>query len=81
MRIDLLADIGIVDQIIDWFGTDIRLSATGDGTKVAVSLKASPNAMEHWATQYIDHVEVTAPEHLRKRIQTALENAAAKYRK
>ena len=27
-RIDFVADAGIVDQIIDWFGNDIRITKT-----------------------------------------------------
>ena len=29
-RIDFLADINIIDQVIDWFGTDIKLMKTDD---------------------------------------------------
>lgn len=79
-RIDFIADVCIVDQIIDWFGTDVRFAKTDDKTKVSVSLKASPMAMEHWAMQYIDHVEITSPASLRERIKCALENGAKKYR-
>ena len=42
-------------------------------------VKASPNAMLHWAMQYIDNVEVTAPERLRSRIKEALNQGVEKY--
>ena len=79
-RIEFIADEYIVDQIIDWFGKDIKMSTLPDNEKkVKVELFASPNAMEHWALQYLNHVEVTKPESLRERIKTSLENAIKKY--
>lgn len=77
-RIEFIADVAIVDQIVDWFGYDIRLEQANDNN-VKASLKASPNAMFHWAMQYIEFVEITAPEHLRERIKTTLDNAKNKY--
>ena len=77
--IDFIADIGIIDQIIDWFGSDIRIAKTDEESKVSVSVKASPNAMVHWAMQYIDYVEITAPESMRDRICESLKNGMKKY--
>lgn len=78
-HIDFIADIGIIDQIIDWFGNDIRIAnADGEG-KVRVSIKASPKAMVHWAMQYMDHVEITAPESVRNQIRESLQNGIMKY--
>ena len=79
-RIEFLADENIVDQIIDWFGLDIKLTPIPDFPgKVKVELFASPNAMEHWALQYLSHVEVTKPESLRERIKAVLDEARGKY--
>ena len=78
-NIEFIAHRGIVDQIIDWFGTDINVSETDENT-VNVKLKASPNAMEHWATQYINYVEVIKPTDLRGRIKESLKVAEEKYR-
>jgi predicted DNA-binding transcriptional regulator YafY len=47
--------------------------------KIKVSLFASPNAMEHWAMQYLNYVEVTSPQHLRERIRESLNNGIGKY--
>lgn len=77
--IEFIADVRIVDQIIDWFGIGVKFTKTGDATKIKVSLKASPMAMEHWAMQYIHYVEVRAPERLRERIREELENGIRKY--
>lgn len=78
--IKLIADACIVDQIVDWFGTDVRMSTLEDQDKVSVEIKASPNAMEHWAMQYINHVEIISPESLRNRIKGALESGLSKYK-
>ncbi|MEE3362813.1 MAG: transcriptional regulator [Anaerovoracaceae bacterium] len=79
-HIEFEADASIIDQIVDWFGTDIRIMKTGDDRKVVVSLKASPQAMEYWAMQYINHVEILRPESLRTRVTEALESGLEKYR-
>lgn len=79
-RIEFIAEEWIVDQIVDWFGKDIRMSKLPDDDKrVKVELVVSPNAMEHWALQYLNHVEVTKPESLRKRIKISLNEAIKKY--
>ena len=79
-RIEFIADEWIVDQIVDWFGKDIRMSVLPDNDKkVKVELVASPNAMEHWALQYLNYVEVRRPESLRTRIAEAIKNATHKY--
>ena len=80
-RIDLLASEDAVDQLIEWFGKDIRISkSVADSGKVHVSIIASPNAMEHWAMQYIHSVEVVSPESLRNKIKETLKEAAEKYK-
>ena len=79
-RIEFIAEEWIVDQIVDWFGRDIRMSKLSDDDKrVKVELVASPNAMEHWAMQYLNYVEVTKPASLRERIKTNLAEAIKKY--
>ena len=80
-RIEFIADECIVDQIVDWFGKDIRMTTLpDDDKKVKVELVASPNAMEHWALQYLNHVEVTKPESLRERIKASLQNGINSYK-
>lgn len=78
-QIEFLADAQIIDQIVDWFGTGVRITKTDDESKVRVSIKASPHAMEYWALQYIHHVEIVQPESMRARIREALENGLKKY--
>lgn len=76
--IEFLADAGIVDQIVDWFGDNARIYPQGNALKVSV--KASPNAMEYWAMQYLNYVEILSPASLRERIAKNLEAARGKYK-
>jgi len=77
-RIELLADACVVDQIVDWFGKEVSMTALPDG-RVKTELYASPSAMEHWALQYLSHVEVTKPKALRERIKEAITLGLKKY--
>ena len=79
-RIEFVTIPSIVDQVIDWFGTDIAVRGADDPDKIIISLWASPNAMEHWALQYLNHIEVIAPAHLRDRIRESLQNGVEKYK-
>ncbi len=79
-QITFVADAVIMDQIIDWFGKDIVCNKMkGDEDKVQVSIVASPMAMEHWAMQYVNHVEIKTPVALRDRIKEILADAVEKY--
>lgn len=79
-RIEFIADEDIVDQIVDWFGKDIRITTHLDlDNKIKVELVASPHAMEYWALQYLNYVEVTKPEGLRDRIKERIKNGLEKY--
>ena len=79
-NIEFTADKSIIDQIFEWFGNGAKMINTDDEDKVKVHVKASPNAMMHWAMQYIENVEVTSPERLRTRIKEALKQGTEKYR-
>ena len=80
-RVEFIADEYIVDQIIDWFGKDIKMLTLPDNEKkVKVELFASPNAMEHWALQYLNYVEVIKPVSLRIRIKELLDKAIKIYK-
>lgn len=76
-RVEFLADPGIIDQIVDWFGDNARIEQSGD--KLKVSVKVSPMAMEYWAMQYLNFVEILSPISLRSRIAANLEAARGKY--
>ena len=79
-RIEMVADLAIVDQIVDWFGQNAKMTPHPENDqKVLVSLIASPMAMEHWATQYLNYVVVTSPTHLRDKIKASLARSLAEY--
>lgn len=65
------------DHVIDWFGYDIKTERL-DG-KIKVSVMASPNAVEYWAMQYLNCVEILSPVSLREKIKENLQNGIDKY--
>ena len=75
--VEFLADESVLDQVVDWFGKDIKIEDVGGRYKV--SLLASPTAMEYWALQYVKSVEVIAPKSLRERIKETLDSGVKKY--
>ena len=77
-RVDFIADESIIDQIVDWFGRDVRINPYGEG-KVKVSQIVSLFAMEHWALQYAGYVRVVYPQSLVDSIKTRLEKAGEEY--
>lgn len=76
-HVEFLADPVIIDQIVDWFGDNARIEQNGERLKVFV--KVSPMAMEYWAMQYLNFVEILSPASLRSRIAANLEAARGKY--
>ena len=76
-NIEFIAEPSIVDQIVDWFGDNARIQPYCGKLKVCV--KASPMAMEYWAMQYLNYVEILSPEPLRERIAANLKAAIKKY--
>jgi predicted DNA-binding transcriptional regulator YafY len=75
--IEMLVDESALDQIVDWFGKDVKIEKAGG--RYAVSLLASPSAMEYWALQYVKSVEIIAPKSLREKIKETLKKSAKKY--
>lgn len=76
-RIEFYADEAIVDQVVDWFRDNAQFERKDGRLKVAVN--ASPMAMEYWAMQYLNFVEIISPDSLRKQIKENLKNATKKY--
>jgi predicted DNA-binding transcriptional regulator YafY len=77
-RIEIMADVSIIDDIIDAFGKEIQISDTGNGG-CKVNLRSSVMAMEHYAMQYIDQIEIIKPLALRQKIKKKLQNNINKY--
>lgn len=76
-RVEFLAEDWVLDQVVDWFGKDIRIVKKDN--QYLVSLNVSINAMEYWAMQYLNAVEVVYPSELRQRIAKNLQSAIKKY--
>ena len=68
----------IVNDAIDWFGTDIMFS---DETEDEVTARVTVNwhAMRHWALQYCRHVKVLAPMDLAQTVKDDLHAAMEQY--
>ncbi len=79
-RITFLSSETAVNDVIDWFGLDVKIEPY-DETRVKVSLNSSCKAMEYWAMQYMNSVEVISPVSLRDKIKENIKNAREKYSK
>ncbi len=77
--VEFLVDGWAIDQVVDWFGKEFSIEEHGD--KFLVRISASLDAMEYWAMQYANAVEVISPPELRQRILRDLVAAAEKYQK
>ena len=75
--VEFLTDESVLDQVVDWFGKDIKIEDIGGRYKI--SFLASPTAMEYWALQYVKSVEVIAPKSLRERIKETLDSGVKRY--
>lgn len=78
-RITFVCDGEVVDQVVDWFGKNINVFNSDNG-KYEVTVTASRNAMEYWAMQYLNYVEIKSPTELRERIKQNLKTAQEKYK-
>lgn len=77
-RITFICDGNVIDQVVDWFGKDISIVDIGNDN-YQVTILASPKAMEYWAMQYLNFVEVKTPAKLREKIKQNIQNAQQKY--
>ncbi len=75
--VEFITDYRIIDQVIDWFGTDVKIQP--EGTMYKVTVRVSVQAMEYWAMQYLNAVEVVSPRSLREKLKENLQNALVKY--
>ena len=77
-RVIFRANLSAVDQIIDWFGTDVTFFNETEKT-VDVSVLVNEAAMFCWLMQYGMSCEVLSPESLRLRVRDAARAMAEKY--
>ena len=77
-KIVVSCEENMADQIIDWFGFDVRFERKDDG-RITATFRASKKAMLYWAMQYACYVEVLSPASLRQEVIDGLNYAAKKY--
>lgn len=78
-KVTFVCDESIIDQVVDWFGEEVKLTDMGGG-KFEAAVLASPNAMEYWAMQYLNFVEIKTPLKLREKIKDNLALAVGRYK-
>ena len=78
VTVKFIADIDLMDELIDWFGRDFRIREEADG-KMLVTLKCNEQAMKYWALQYGECIEIKEPKELRETIKAVVERMAKKY--
>lgn len=67
----------MIDYVVDWFGTDIRVEVNEEDCRV--HLNANLRSMKYWALQFMDHVEVLEPGELRDSLRSSISNGARVY--
>ncbi len=77
--VEFITEYWVIDQVIDWFGMDAKIEREGDRYKVSV--RVSLQAMEYWAMQYLNTVEIISPLSLREKLKENLQKATEKYNK
>ena len=70
----------MMDDLVDWFGNDIRVTKQKDD-QIVVRLNCNENAMRYWALQYGPYVEVLEPKSLRAQIIEDITGMCRKYKK
>lgn len=70
----------MMDDLVDWFGNDIRVTKQKDD-QIVVRLNCNENAMRYWALQYGPYVEVLEPKSLRAQIKEDITGMCRKYKK
>ena len=80
VQITFRADASNLNQIIDWFGKEITVQQDPDDkNKILAAVKTSPTAMKYWAMQYMESVEILAPQQLRNEIYWMMRIATMRY--
>lgn len=76
VKLDTTEDM--MQELVDWFGTDFRVEKVGEG-KIRARIICNQQAMRYWALQYGPYVEVIEPKELRKQIQEDVKSMSQKY--
>ena len=77
-KIEMRCNKKIFSDLVDWFGS--RFTVTGsEGDYVDVTLSAPQKAMEYWALQYGESVEILSPVSLRNSLGEIAKKMTIKY--
>ena len=68
----------ILNDVIDWFGTDIRFSDE-ISDEVTASVSVNLKAMRLWAIQYSPYVKVLSPQSLAEEVKQDMQQALSQY--
>ena len=79
VRVKLKTTADMMNELIDWFGKDFKISQTKKDGWIEVSLVCNKDAMFYWALQYGPYVEVLEPATLRDRLSENITAMAEKY--
>lgn len=67
-------DNGMLDQVIDFFGRDARITPNGDGKTFDLNVTGSLEGLSYWAGHYIDTCEVLEPASMRESVMSVIKN-------
>ena len=68
----------ILNDVIDWFGTDVSFSDESDD-EVTARVEVNLRAMKLWAIQYVPYVKVLSPQSLTDEVKKSLQVALNQY--
>lgn len=76
--VKFVADIGMMDELVDWFGKNFRIEKIDD-KKIRVNLKCNEQAMIYWALQYGNDIVIESPQSLIDSVKQIAEKIVANY--
>ena len=75
-----LADSCILSDVLDWFGSEIRIEPAMRPNLLRITVQVHPTAMQHWALQYGKYVTVLSPESLRMELAEIAAKLSKRYK-
>lgn len=76
--IKFLADIDMMDELVDWFGKDFTVTKLDD-KKIRVRVKCNEHAMIYWALQYGKDIVLEYPQSLIDSVKKIAQKIVADY--
>ena len=77
-RIEFIANVEIMDELVDWFGKDFSIQKLGDD-KIRVILNCNEQAMVYWALQYGSCIVIESPQSLIDSVKKIAQKIVADY--